>query len=54
VLNAVFCLFFLVAYFVGPADKRPVALEQMIILFLMALADGFILLAIRREGRRAA
>jgi hypothetical protein len=54
VLNFIFGLFFLVAFFVGPAGSRSMALEQMIILFGLAIADGLFLLAMRYEGRRAA
>jgi hypothetical protein len=53
VLNFVLGLFFLGAFLVGPAGSRSIALEQMIILFGLAIADGLFLLAMRNEGRLA-
>jgi hypothetical protein len=54
VLNLAAGLFFLGALVFGPAERRSIALEQMIIQLLFATGSGMIALAMRRARGPAA
>ena len=53
-VNFVLGLFFVAMFVAGPPEQRPIALQQMIILFGLAGADALFLLAMRAESTRAA